>query len=119
MKHVFAIIKPVRLEPVREALEKVGVTGMTVSDVRGFGSQGGIVDTYRGVEYRVDWVQKIRLDIVVSDPFLEPTITAIMESAHTGEVGDGKIFVSDIEAAYRVRTSEKDEAAITPAVGTF
>ena len=112
MKHVTAIIQPVRLRPVREALSLAGVTGMTVSDVRGFGSQGGSVDTYRGVEYRVAYVPKIQIDIIVSDSFLEPTITAIVEGARTGTVGDGKIWVRDIESVVRVRTGERDEVAL-------
>lgn len=112
MKLIIAIIRPTRLEPVRDALEEVEVHAMTVSDVRGFGLQGGITDTYRGVEYTVDWVQKIKLDIIVSDPFLEPAVKAIKESAFTGEIGDGKIFVLPVESAYRIRTSEVDEAAL-------
>ncbi len=112
MKQVTAIIQPVRLGPVREALSLVGVTGMTLSDVRGFGSQGGSVDTYRGLEYRVDYVPKIQIDIVVSDPFLDPTIDAIVEAARTDIVGDGKIWVKNVESVIRVRTGERDEAAL-------
>ena len=112
MKQVTAIIQPVRLGPVREALSLVGVTGMTLSDVRGFGSQGGSVDTYRGVEYKVEYVPKIQMDIVVSDDFLEPTIDAIVEAARTGVVGDGKIWVRNIESVVRVRTGERDEVAL-------
>jgi len=108
MKHVTAIIQPVRLGPVREALSLVGVTGMTLSDVRGFGSRGGSVDTYRGVEY----VPKIQLDIIVSDSFVEPTINAIIEAARTDTVGDGKIWVKDVESVVRVRTGERDEVAL-------
>jgi nitrogen regulatory protein PII len=112
MKHVTAIIQPVRLGPVREALSLVGVTGMTLSDVRGFGSQGGSVDTYRGIEYRVEYVPKIQLDIIVSDSFVEPTINAIIEAARTDTVGDGKIWVKDVESVVRVRTGERDEVAL-------
>ncbi len=112
MKQVTAIIQPVRLGPVREALSLVGVTGMTLSDVRGFGSQGGSVDTYRGVEYKVEYVPKIQMDIIVSDSFLEATIDAIIEAARTGVVGDGKIWVRDIESVIRVRTGERNEVAL-------
>ena len=112
MKHVTAIIQPVRLGPVREALSLAGVTGMTLCDVRGFGSQGGSLDTYRGVEYRVEYVPKIQMDIIVSDGFLGPTIDAIVEAARTGSVGDGKIWVRDIESVVRVRTGERDEVAL-------
>lgn len=113
MKQVTAVIQPVKLGPVREALSLVGVTGMTIADVRGFGLQGGSVDTYRGVEYRVDYVSKIQIDIVVSDSFLDATIDAIVEAARTDTVGDGKIWVRDIEAVVRVRTGERDEIALS------
>ena len=112
MKEVTAIIQPVRLGPVREALSAAGVTGMTVSDARGFGSQGGSTDTYRGIEYRVEYVPKIRIDTVVSDSFLEATIEAITNAAATGKVGDGKIWVKDVESVIRIRTKEKDEVAL-------
>jgi nitrogen regulatory protein P-II 1 len=112
MKEITAIIQPVRLGPVREALSLVGVTGMTISDARGFGSQGGSVDTYRGVEYRVDYVPKIKLEIVVSESFVEPTIDAIIEAARTDTVGDGKIWIKDVSTVIRVRTGEKDEVAL-------
>ena len=112
MKEITAVIQPVRLGPVREALSLVGVTGMTISEVRGFGSQGGSIDTYRGVEYRVDYVPKIKLDIVVSDEFVEKTIDAIIEAARTDRVGDGKIWVKDVSKVIRVRTGEKDETAL-------
>ena len=112
MKQVTAVIQPVRLGPVRDALSFVGVTGMTLSDVRGFGSQGGSVDTYRGVEYKVAYVPKVQIDIIVSDNFLEPTINAIVEGARTGTVGDGKIWVTDVESVVRVRTGERDEVAL-------
>lgn len=112
MKHVTAVIQPVRLGPVREALSLVGVSGMTFSDVRGFGSQGGSIDTYRGIEYKVEYVPKIQLDIVVSDSFLDPTIDAIVEAARTDTVGDGKIWVKDVESVVRVRTGERNEVAL-------
>jgi nitrogen regulatory protein P-II 1 len=113
MKEITAIIQPVRLGPVREALSLVGVTGMTISDVRGFGSQGGSVDTYRGVEYRVDYTPKIKLDIVVSESFVELAVDAIIEAARTDVVGDGKIWIKDVGTVIRVRTGEKDEVALT------
>jgi len=112
MKEITAIIQPVRLGPVREALSLVGVTGMTISDARGFASQGGSVDTYRGVEYRVDYTPKIKLDIVVSESFVDATIDAIIEAARTDNVGDGKIWIKDVETVIRVRTGEKDEVAL-------
>lgn len=112
MKEVTAIIQPMRLGPVREALSAAGVTGMTVSDARGFGSQGGSTDTYRGVEYIVPYVPKIRIDTVVSDSFLDITLQAICSAAQTGVVGDGKIWVKDVEAVHRIRTGERDEVAL-------
>jgi nitrogen regulatory protein PII len=112
MKEITAVIQPIRLGPVREALTSVEVHGMTVSDARGFGSQGGSTDTYRGVEYRVDYVPKIKLEIVVSEPFVDATIDAIMSAARTGNVGDGKIWVKDVSAVYRIRTGERDEVAL-------
>lgn len=112
MKLIMAIIQPERLAPVRQALSEVEVTAMTVSEVRGFGRQGGITTTYRGADYHVDYIDKLKLDIVVSDPFYEPAIDAIKSAAHTGEIGDGKIFVLDVEKAYRIRTGEEDEVAL-------
>lgn len=113
MKEITAIIQPIRLGPVRDALSTAGVHGMTVSDARGFGSQGGSTDTYRGIEYRVEYVPKIKLDIVVSEEFVEATIDAIMSAARTGNVGDGKIWVKDVSAVYRIRTGDRDEVALS------
>ena len=112
MKLIIAIIQPTRLAPVRQALADVGVTAMTVTEARGFGRQGGITTTYRGAEYHVDYVDKLKLDIVVSEPFYEPAINAIKEAAYTGQIGDGKIFVLDVGKAYRIRTGEEDEVAL-------
>lgn len=112
MKEITAIIQPIRLGPVRDALAAAGVTGMTVSDARGFGSQGGSTDVYRGVEYKVNYVPKVRIDTVVSDSFVEATIAAISNAAQTGKVGDGKIWIKDVETVIRIRTGELDEVAL-------
>jgi nitrogen regulatory protein PII len=112
MKLIMAIIQPARLAPVRQALADVDVTAMTVSEVRGFGQQGGIITTYRGAEYHVDYIEKLKLDIVVSDPFFEPAIEAIKSAAYTGNIGDGKIFVMNVEKAIRIRTGDEDEVAL-------
>ncbi len=112
MKLITAVIPPMRLGPVKDGLSRAGVTGVTVSDVRGFGAQGGSTDTYQGVEYVVDYVPKLRLDIVVTDSTLQGAIAAITEAARTGQIGDGKIWVTDVESVTRVRTGEKDEAAL-------
>ncbi|MFW6174439.1 MAG: P-II family nitrogen regulator [Chloroflexota bacterium] len=112
MKHIVAVIQPARLMPVRESLVNAGITGMTVAEVRGFGQQGGITDTYRGVEYTVEFVPKIRVDVVVSADLLETAVKAIKEGARTGKIGDGKIFVSDVEAVHRIRTEDMNEAAL-------
>lgn len=113
MKEITAIIQPIRLGPVRDALSTAGVHGMTVTDARGFGSQGGSKDTYRGIEYRVEYVPKTRIDVVVPDDVSDTAIEAIMSAARTGNVGDGKIFVRDVAEVYRIRTSERDEVALT------
>ncbi len=112
MKQIFAVIQPTRLEPVIDALTDVGVTGMTVSEARGFGRQGGVTGIYRGVEYTVTFVPKVRIDVVVPDGLLEAAVHAIREAARTGEIGDGKVFVTNVEAVYRVRTDDVDEAAL-------
>ena len=112
MKLIMAIIQPARLAPVRQALADVDVTAITVSEVRGFGQQGGITTTYRGAEYHVDYIDKLKLDIVVSDPFFEPAIEAIKSAAYTGTIGDGKIFVMNVEKAIRIRTGDEDEVAL-------
>ncbi len=112
MKKVEAIIKPFKLEAVKEALAEVGVEGMTVSEVKGFGRQKGHTEIYRGSEYTVDFLPKIKLEIVLPDALVEPAVQAIVKSARTGKIGDGKVFISPMEGAVRIRTSETDEGAI-------
>lgn len=112
MKHIFAIIQPTRLIPVKEALQNAGVRGMTVTEASGFGQQGGVTDTSHGVEYRVDLLPKVRIDVVVTDKLVDKAVEAIIESARSGRIGDGKIFVSEVKRAYRIRTGEKDDAAL-------
>ena len=113
MKKVEAIIKPFKLEEVKEALSDVGIQGITVSEVKGFGRQKGHKELYRGAEYVVEFLPKVKLEIVVSDAKLEPVVEAIVKSASTGRIGDGKIFVSPVEDAVRIRTGESGEIAIT------
>ena len=112
MKRVEAIIKPFKLEDVKEALAAIGITGMTVSEVKGLGSQKGHSELYRGAEYVVDFLPKIKMEMVVSDDMVEKTTATIVETARTGKIGDGKIFVSDIEKIIRIRTGEEDSEAI-------
>lgn len=112
MKKIEAVIKPFKLDEVREALSEVGITGLTVSEVKGFGRQKGHTELYRGAEYVVDFLPKIKIDLVVSDEFVEQAIEAIVKAAHTGKIGDGKIFVSPIEQVVRIRTGELNEDAI-------
>ena len=112
MKLVTAIIKPHMLDDVRDTLSKVGVTGLTVTEVRGFGRQKGHTEIYRGAEYSVDFVPKIKIEIVVSDERADAVIDAVKTSARTGQIGDGKIFVCDMEQAIRIRTSEAGEDAL-------
>ncbi|HEX4909730.1 P-II family nitrogen regulator [Permianibacter sp. IMCC34836] len=112
MKFVTAIIKPFKLEDVREALSEVGVSGVTVSEVKGFGRQKGHTELYRGAEYEVDYVPKVKLEIAIPDDLLERTVEAISKAANTGKIGDGKIFVFDLEQVIRIRTGETNEAAL-------
>ncbi|AXH16028.1 P-II family nitrogen regulator [Malaciobacter mytili] len=112
MKKIEAIIKPFKLEDVKDALSEAGITGMTVSDVKGYGRQQGHSELYRGAEYVVDFLPKIKLELIVSDEDVDNTIAIITESAKTGKIGDGKIFVSTIEKVVRIRTGEEDEEAI-------
>ena len=112
MKQITAIIKPFKLDEVREALAEVGVTGLTVTDVKGFGRQKGHTELYRGAEYVVDFLPKIKVEAVVGDSILERAIDAITRAARTGKIGDGKIFVRSVEHVVRIRTGETDEAAV-------
>jgi len=112
MKRIEAVIKPFKLEDVKEALTEAGITGMTVSDVKGYGRQQGHSELYRGAEYVVDFLPKIKLDLVVSGEDVDNVVKLISEAAKTGKIGDGKIFVSPIEKIIRIRTGEEDEEAI-------
>ena len=112
MKLVTAIIKPFKLDDVRAALSEIGVQGVTVTEVKGFGRQKGHTELYRGAEYVVDFLPKVKLEIAVADGMVEPTIEAITKSANTGKIGDGKIFVSALEQVIRIRTGETGEDAI-------
>ena len=112
MKKIEAIIKPFKMDDVREALAEVGITGMTVTEVKGFGRQKGHTELYRGAEYQVDFLPKIKLDIVVDEENADRAIEAIMETAQTGKIGDGKIFVYDVERVIRIRTGEENEDAV-------
>ncbi|MFC4486429.1 MULTISPECIES: P-II family nitrogen regulator [Tepidiphilus] len=112
MKFVMAIIKPFKLDEVREALSENGVQGLTVTEVKGFGRQKGHTELYRGAEYVVDFLPKVKLEVAIADELLEPVLEAIEKSAFTGKVGDGKIFVFDLENAIRIRTGEAGAAAL-------
>ena len=112
LKKIEAIIKPFKLDEVKEALNDVGVTGLTVFEVKGFGRQKGHTELYRGAEYVVDFLPKVKIEIVVDDDLVEPAIDCIEQSAKTGRIGDGKIFVSSIDQAIRIRTGEKGNDAI-------
>ncbi len=112
MKKIEAIIKPFKLEEVKDALREVGIEGMTISEVKGFGRQKGHTEIYRGSEYTVDFLPKIRIDLVVMDQQVDDAVDAIVKSAKTGKIGDGKVFVSAVEAVVRIRTEEKGELAI-------
>jgi nitrogen regulatory protein P-II 1 len=112
MKKIDAIIKPFKLEEVKEALAGVGVQGLTISEVKGFGRQKGHTEIYRGSEYTVDFLPKIRIEVVVSDALKQQAVEAILRSARTGKIGDGKVFVSHVESATRIRTEETGEVAL-------
>ena len=117
MKLVVAIIRPERLNEVLEALYRAEVRGLTISRVRGHGGETEAVETYRGMTVKVELHDKVRLEIGVSDSFVEPTVRAILKAGATGEVGDGKVFVLPVEKVYRIRTGEEDRSAVTPVVG--
>lgn len=112
MKKVTAIIKPFKLDDVRESLSEIGASGMTVSEVKGFGRQKGHTELYRGAEYMVDFLPKMKLELVVSDELLDQVVDAILETAQTGKIGDGKIFVEPVERVIRIRTGEEGDDAI-------
>ncbi len=112
MKKVEAIIKPFKLEDVKDALHEVGFEGMTVTEVKGFGRQKGHTEIYRGSEYTVDFLPKVKLELVVASDRVQAAVDAIVKAAKTGKIGDGKIFVSPVESAIRIRTAERDDAAI-------
>jgi len=112
MKKIEAIVKPFKLEEVKDALGEVGITGMTVSEVKGFGRQKGHTEIYRGSEYTVDFLPKVKIELVLPDVQAESAVAVIVKSARTGKIGDGKVFVSDVEEAIRIRTEEKGEMAI-------
>ncbi len=117
MKLVVAIIRPEKLNDVLEALYRAEVRGLTISRVRGHGGETEAVETYRGMTVKVELHDKVRLEIGVSDPFVQPTVKAILSAGATGDVGDGKIFVLPVEKVYRIRTGEEDRSAVTPVVG--
>ncbi len=112
MKRIEAVIKPFKLEDVKDALAEIGITGMTVSEVKGYGRQKGHSELYRGAEYVVDFLPKIKMEMVVEDESVDQVINTIVEAARTGKIGDGKIFVSDVEKIIRIRTGETDSEAI-------
>ncbi len=112
MKRITAIIKPFKLDEVREALAEVGVTGLTVTECKGFGRQKGHTELYRGAEYVVDFLPKVKIEVICADPTVEPAIEAICRAARTGRIGDGKIFVNEVEQVIRIRTGETGESAV-------
>jgi nitrogen regulatory protein P-II 1 len=112
MKKIEAVVKPFKLDEVREALAEVGVTGLTVTEVKGFGRQKGHTELYRGAEYVVDFLPKVKIEVVVTDKLVEAVVEAIIKSARTGKIGDGKIFVSEVQQVVRIRTGELNEAAV-------
>lgn len=112
MKKIEAIIKPFKLDDVREALTDAGITGMTVTEVKGFGRQKGHTELYRGAEYAIDFLPKVKLEMIVLDEQVDECIEAIIDAAQTGKIGDGKIFVYDVERAIRIRTNEENEEAL-------
>ncbi len=112
MKKIEAIFKPFKLDEVREALSEIGVSGLTVTEVKGFGRQKGHTELYRGAEYVVDFLPKVKIEVVIAEDLLERAVDAIVKAARTGKIGDGKIFVTSVDQVIRIRTGETDEAAI-------
>ena len=112
MKKIEAVVKPFKLDEVREALSEIGVTGLTVTEVKGFGRQKGHTELYRGAEYVVDFLPKVKVELIVGDALVERAIEAIVKAARTGKIGDGKIFVTSVELVVRIRTGESGEAAV-------
>ena len=112
MKKIEAIIKPFKLDEVKEALHEIGVKGLTVTEVKGFGRQKGHTELYRGAEYVVDFLPKVKIEVIIEDALLERALEAIQQAAHTGRIGDGKIFVYSVEGALRIRTGEKGAEAV-------
>jgi nitrogen regulatory protein P-II 1 len=112
MKKIEAIIKPFKLDEVREALSEIGVTGLTVTEVKGFGRQKGHTELYRGAEYVVDFLPKVKVEVVVTDGLVDKAMESIVKAAHTGKIGDGKIFVTDVSHVVRIRTGETNEDAV-------
>jgi nitrogen regulatory protein P-II 1 len=112
MKKIEAVIKPFKIEEVKDALAEAGITGMTVSEVKGYGRQAGHTELYRGAEYVVDFIPKIKIEVVVNEKDVDMVVEKIVSAARTGKIGDGKIFVTDIEKVIRIRTGEEDEEAI-------
>jgi nitrogen regulatory protein P-II 1 len=112
MKKIEAVIKPFKLDEVREALSEVGITGLTVTEVKGFGRQKGHTELYRGAEYVVDFLPKVKIEVILGDALVERAIEAIVRAARTGKIGDGKIFVTDVGQVIRIRTGESGEAAV-------
>ena len=112
MKKIEAIIRPYKLDDVREALNAIGIRGITVTEIKGYGRQKGHTEVYRGSEYKIEFLPKIKLEIVVNDPMVEQVISTIIQSSKTGEVGDGKIFISDVDDVIRIRTEESGEEAV-------
>ncbi|MFC4701855.1 P-II family nitrogen regulator [Glaciecola siphonariae] len=113
MKKIEAILKPFKLDDVRESLSGMGISGLTITEVKGFGRQKGHTELYRGAEYKVDFLPKIKVELVVSDDLVDRVVEAITESARTGKIGDGKIFVFDVQQAVRIRTGEQNEDALS------
>ena len=112
MKKIEAVVKPFKLDEVREALSEIGVTGLTVTEVKGFGRQKGHTELYRGAEYVVDFLPKVKVEVIIADNLVERAIEAIVKAARTGKIGDGKIFVTSVEQVVRIRTGESGEAAV-------